>query len=91
MVATGVCLPRRRPGERPLLEGEVSVQVHLGGLDRLVPEPEGDDSAIDAAPEQLHRRGVAQHVGSHALLLKGRAALAGRGGVLRVRPFGEVV
>jgi hypothetical protein len=82
-VTTGVCLPGRRPGKRPLLEGEVSVQVHLSGLDRLVPEPEGDDSAVDAAPEELHRRSVAQHVGSNALPLEGRAALAGRGGVLR--------
>ena len=45
-----------------LLEGEVGVEVDLGGLDALVAEPEGDDAGVDAGVEESHRGGVAQHV-----------------------------
>ena len=36
---------------RALFQGEVGVHRHLGGLDVLVSEPEGDDGAVDVGME----------------------------------------
>jgi hypothetical protein len=33
------------------------------GLEWVIAEPEGDDGAVDAVLEQLHGRGVPEHVG----------------------------
>jgi len=41
-------------GERCLLESKVGVEVHLGGLHRLVAEPKGDDGAIDPVLKEVH-------------------------------------
>jgi len=56
--------------QNPLLQLQVGIEVDLRGLDRLVPEPEGDHGTIDAVLEQVHRRRVAKHVGRHALLVQ---------------------
>jgi hypothetical protein len=51
----------------------VGVDVHLDGFDGLIVEPEGDDSAIDAVLEGLHRRTMAQRMRCDAFLLQSRA------------------
>ena len=37
---------RREPGQRGFLQGEMSVQIDLGGVDGLVPQPQCDDGAL---------------------------------------------
>ncbi len=54
-------------GEHALLQGQVGVEVDLGGLHALVAEPESDDRGVDPAGEQLHGVGVAEDVGSDRL------------------------
>ncbi len=39
------------PDEGAFFQGEVGVHRHLGGLDVLVSEPEGDDGAVDVGME----------------------------------------
>jgi hypothetical protein len=53
------------------------MDVHLRGFDGLVAEPEGDDGAIDAVLEKLHRRTMAQHMRCDAFpLSQSRSPLA---------------
>ena len=46
------------PARRKLFEREVGVQVDVGGLDRLVTEPQRDYGAVDTILQQLHCRSV---------------------------------
>ena len=56
-----------------LLDFEVGVEIDLRRLDRLVPEQHGNHGGLHAGLEEFHRRGVAQHVRGHALVLERRA------------------
>jgi hypothetical protein len=49
------------------------MEIHLRRLHGLVPQSQRDDRAIDARAEQLHGRGMTQHVGRHFLPLQGWA------------------
>jgi len=51
------------------------VQVDLGGLDRLVSEPERDHRAVDAGLEELHRSGVPKDVRRDPLTVERGASL----------------
>jgi hypothetical protein len=64
-----------------LFEGEVGVDVDLGGGDLLVAEPQGDDGGVDAGVQQPHGGGMAQHVRGELLAGEGRAGRRGGGGV----------
>jgi hypothetical protein len=57
-----------------LFEGEVGVQVDLGGVDPLMPEAQGDDGGVDAGVQDLHRGGVPEGVQGDLLLADARAA-----------------
>jgi hypothetical protein len=59
-VATGLAVDRRGLLECLLLELETGVQIHLGGVHRLVTEPQGDHGTIHAAMKQRHGGAVAQ-------------------------------
>ena len=50
------------PSECRFLQGQVSVQVDLCRVHRLVPEPEGDHGRVHAGGEQLHGGAVPQDV-----------------------------
>ncbi len=58
------------------------MEIDLGRLDGLVPQPQGDDCAVDAGVQEVHRGGVSQRVRRDFLV--GQAwAIAGCGaGVL---------
>ena len=43
----------RGAGERTLFGGEVGVQIHLCGLDGLVPQDECDDRAVNTGLEEV--------------------------------------
>jgi hypothetical protein len=45
--------------ESPLLDREIGIQIDLSGLDRFMPEPQGDDAPVVARLEELDGRGVA--------------------------------
>ena len=49
------------------------MQGAVGGLDRLVTEQQRDYGAVDTVLQQLHRRGVTQHMGRDTLLPPRRA------------------
>lgn len=51
----GSCVCGRQLLKGPLLCCEVSVDVHVRGLDTLVTEPEGDDADVDAGLQQMCR------------------------------------
>jgi hypothetical protein len=68
---------RRESGQRGFLQGEMSVQIDLGGVDGFVPQPQCDDGAFDAGLEELHGRAVPETVRRDPLLLQGRHSLAG--------------
>ena len=76
MEPAGSGAQRRRTSERALLRGEVGVEVDLGGLDRLVTQPERYHGAIVAGLEQRHSGGVAQDVRRDGLAADRRAAAA---------------
>ena len=64
---TGSIPPRRtldgpRLCEDFLFQRKVCVQVDLGGFDRLVAQPNGDQRAVHPGLQQLHRGGVTQHM-----------------------------
>ena len=69
-------------GEDLLFQRQVSVEVDLGGVDGLVPQPERDHGLLHAGVQQVHRRGVPQAVERDVFLLEGGAALAGDRDVL---------
>jgi hypothetical protein len=48
-------------------QGEVGVQVDLGGFDRFVTQPDGDECAVYPSLEQFHRSGVAEYMRRHSL------------------------
>ena len=48
--------------ERALLDSEVGVEIDLSGLDRFMPEPKSDDTAVDAGFEELDGGCVTQDV-----------------------------
>ena len=72
---------RCRSSERSLLESEVGVQIHLCGLDALMPEPERDDCGVDAGVQESHRGGVAQPVHGDAFVAERWAGVGGDGDV----------
>ena len=45
-----------------LFEPHVRLQIHGGGLDRLVTQPQGYDGTVDAVVEQIHGQGMAEYV-----------------------------
>jgi len=47
----------------------LGIQVDLSGLDRLVTEPQRNDSLLISLLQQIHRRRVAQHMRADPLLL----------------------
>ena len=53
-------LTRRRVLVRSFFDGEVGVQVDLGGVGALVAEPERDHREIDVGVQQAHRGAVTQ-------------------------------
>jgi integrase len=59
-VAARLAVYRRSLREGLLLELETGVQIHLGGVHRLVPKPQRDDRTVDATVQQRHRGAVAQ-------------------------------
>ena len=67
LVAAGRGAERGDPVDRFLFERVVGVQVDLGGLGALVPEPERDRQQVDVLGAQQHRVGVPQHVRGDAL------------------------
>ncbi len=68
LVAAGAGIHRRGPRERLLFEGEVGMQVDLGGLHLLVTKPERDDRDVDTRVQQPHRGGVSKYMESDLLL-----------------------
>ena len=62
MESSGLRASRSSPCEGLFLDGEVGVEVDLGGLGRLVAEPQCDDSVVDAVAKEIDRRGVPQDV-----------------------------
>ena len=67
------------------------MQVDLGGLDRLVAEPERDDAAVDAALEQLHGGRVPQGVRRDPFGAEGRTAWLRGSDVLGHEPLDGIV
>jgi hypothetical protein len=57
----------------------------------LMPEPEGDDAAVDAALEQEHGRRVPQRVRRHPLAPEGGATWSRGGDVLRDEPLDGIL
>jgi len=55
-----------------------------------VPEPKGDDAAIDPSLEELNSRGVAQNVRGYVVVDESGALLASSSGVLFDDPFDGV-
>ena len=49
-------------GQRLLLELHVRLQVHGCGLDQFVAQPQRDDGAVGAVVEQVHRKGMTEHM-----------------------------
>ena len=66
-IAAGPDVRWYRARECLLFQAHVGVQVHLRGLHGLVAEPQGDDGAIDAMPEEIHGRSVAKDMRRHTL------------------------
>jgi hypothetical protein len=56
--ARGGCLVGRC-GRLRVVQGEVGVEVDVGGSRAFVAEPQGDHSAVNAGVQQSHRAGVA--------------------------------
>ena len=66
--ASGSCIGQCGFCECTLLDSEIRVQIDLSGLDRFVPEPLGDDAAVDASLEELNGCGVTKDVGGYVLV-----------------------
>jgi len=49
--------------------------IDVGRLHRLVAEPKGDDSAVGAVLQELHRRRMPERVGCDPFVLQGGACL----------------
>src|SRR5262245_16674845 len=80
-VASLSCACRCGFRDRALLDREVSVEIDLGRLHRLMAEPESHDGAIDTAVQEQHRARMAKHVrrdllgGKRGALLRGAGAM----------------
>ena len=68
MEAAGRKVVRRGAGQRAFLQGEVGVEIDLGCLDAFVAKPESDDGGVTASLQQVHRAGMAKHMGSDVLV-----------------------
>ncbi len=55
----------------------MGMEIDLGGVDGLVPQPQGDDRALDAGLEEFHGGAVPENVRRDLLLPQGRYPLAG--------------
>src|SRR5439155_16322455 len=75
LVATGPTVHRRRLIERLLLEFETGMEIHLRGVHRLVPKPQGDHRTVNTAVQQRHRGAVAQDMRRDLFALEGGAVL----------------
>ena len=62
-------------GQCRLLQCEVGVQIDLGGLDGLMPEPQRDHRNINARLEEFHRRTVPKDMWRDPLAAKRRTSL----------------
>ena len=51
LIATGSAVKSFRLGERLLFHGECGLEIDRGWFPRIVPEPQGDDGAVDACLE----------------------------------------
>ena len=56
--------------EHTLLGLHVDLEVVVGGVQVRVAEPVGDTAEVAARADQMHRRGVAQHVRREGLGLE---------------------
>ena len=72
VVAAGGAMHRGRPGEGALFEGEVGMEVDLGGFHLLVTQPESDDRGIHTRVQQSHGGRVPQHVQRNRFLVESR-------------------
>jgi len=68
--------------QRLFLEREVGLEVHLGGFDRFVAQPEGNDGAVYARLQQFHGRRVSQYVRRDVFLQQRWATTVSCGDVL---------
>ena len=66
------------------------MEIHLGGLHRLVAKPEGDHRPVDTVAQKLHRGGMAQHVRRDLLAFQGGAELPSRCNVFGDNTFDRV-
>src|SRR5438270_11796207 len=77
MEAAGRKLVRRGAGQRAFLQGEVGVEIDLGCLDAFMAKPESDDGGVNASLQQVHRAGMAKHMGSDVLVAERAAGSRG--------------
>jgi hypothetical protein len=63
------------------------VEIHLGRLHRFVPEPESDDRAIHAVPQEFHGGRVSQHVRAHPFAFERRTSFLRRLDMTSDEPF----
>jgi hypothetical protein len=57
-ISPRLAVERCDPVENPLLQLKVGVQVDLNGLDRLMAEPQRNDTWLGTVLEKVHRRRV---------------------------------
>ena len=88
--ASRLCIGRCGFFERALLDSEIRVEIDLSGLNRFVPEPECDHTAVVAGLEELDGGGVAQDVGGYVLFDESGALLASGSGMLFDEPLDSV-
>src|ERR1700733_472781 len=77
LVAAGTRIDRRGPRECLFFEGEVGMQVDLGGLHLLMTEPERDDRDVDTRVQEPHCGRVSQYMESNPLLPQRRTGATG--------------
>ncbi len=88
--ASRLCIGRCGFLERARLDREIRVQIDLSGLNRFVPEPEGDHAAVVAGLEELDGGSVSQDVWGYVLVDESRALLASGSGMFFDEPLDSV-
>ncbi len=76
MEPSRLCIGRCGFFERARLGSEVGVEIDLSGIDRFVPEPKSDDTAVVAGFEKPDGGCVTQDVRGYVLFDESRALLA---------------
>ncbi len=67
-VATSLAIERCGLFQSFLLEGEIGIEINLGGFYRLVTQPEGNHGTIHTSLQQLHGRRMTKYMRRHSFL-----------------------